>query len=359
MRTRSVTRQLAAAVTGGLLLSGCSYADFFENPKGVGIAPPSAITQFVAETTSATIVDGSGRSLTAGEYLLASVAYTNEQCHEFFDTLERFKEDNKLLNKVMSAALSAGVPLFGFSEGSKSFTRFAKAIAFATQANTDIADIYAFATFKEHLKTHVADAMTSFRQKNGISTLTRSLIGVNDFEAVSNNKVNPIDYRYNGPASCPPAYKTSVTYQNASSDKDEGTVEYELDRCRLNSFLESHDPVHLVIVRNIAAEYASLCSISHMKKITNDAFNATKTGVTGPDTSSTETQGKEESKAEEAVEEVNQAKQEIKKDKADAKAAANEALKAKQQAKEANSYAQSAANDAAKAADEAKRSAEQ
>ncbi|MEQ1670945.1 MAG: hypothetical protein ABL893_08815 [Hyphomicrobium sp.] len=343
MRMRFVPRQLMAVVIASMLGGGCGYVDFFQHPRGVGVSSPNEIAAYFEETEKAAIVISTGRRLSAGEYLIASIGHTNERCHDFFDTLERFKDDNRLMNKVLTAAIAAGAPLLGLNAGGHAIAQYTSAISIASTINTDTADIYAFSTFREHLKSHVTDAMSSFRNRNGITTLTRGLVGLNDFTAVSGTgKVNPIDFRYKGPASCQ-AYETKTKVAKKTQIVLTGADETpEIDSCRLNGFLDSQEPVHVMVARNVATEYASLCSISNMKKIIVDAFNATETKVKGPDTSSTTTTGKEKGQAEAAAASAAKSEQLAQNAESEAKKAATDAGKAKSVADMANKNANDA-----------------
>lgn len=248
--------------------------------------------------------------------------------------------------------------MLGLSATAKSVSQFASAVTLATQINTEAADVYAFSTFKDHLKSHVSDAMSNFRKRNGITTLTRSLIGVNDFTSVSPaTKVNPIDYAYKGPPACA-AYNTTVSY----TDKKGKTVStanaaYEINSCRVNNFLNSKEPMHMMVSRSIAADYASLCSVSNMKKIIIDVFAATETKMKNSNSNNTETKGKPSEQLVEAKDAVIEAKAEADKAAAASEAAVQAAAKAKTEKKLAIE-AKDLAVDAKKDAEEAKSDAE-
>ena len=290
MRKLQVPRQLLAAVISGVLAGGCGLPDFIANPVGVGSPKPTAITEYLNETETGSIQNGASGPITAGEYVIASMAYTNDKCHNFFDTLERFKEDSSLIDKVLTAAAAAGSPLFAAASASgTAVAKFAAVINSVNQINTSYRDIYTFKEFQEPLQTHVFGLMADFRKKNGLSTLTRSLVGVKMFEAGSATAIDPIDpvqdVRYSR-RNCQ-SIRTAIP---APSDNDANHMDVvEMDSCKFNDFLVSRQPIHLLIARNLATEYASLCSIATMKSIVYQALHATKTDVKSPDSSAPET----------------------------------------------------------------------
>ncbi len=292
MVTRFVTRQLAAAVIGSVLLGGCSFADFVANPVGVGSPAPSKVAGYLAETQSEAVVDVNGRTLTAGEYLIASMSYTNEKCHAFFDTLERFKQDSNLIDKVLTAAAAAGSPLLAATTSSSlAVAKYTGILNFTNLINNNYRDIYTFSDFKEPLQTHVYDLMGDFRVKNGLSTLTRSLVGVSLFETSgSATKVNPIGYgsttNLNYTYCAGDRSNININIPNPTDAAPTGTIPMTVNSCKVNDFLHSTEPIHVMVARNIASEYASLCSIASMRTIIFQALHVTKTDVGKTDSSS-------------------------------------------------------------------------
>lgn len=286
MRQRFVPRQLIAAVIAGVCVSGCSLADFVTNPVGVGAPSPSKVSGYLIETTSDAVINANGQAMTAGEYLIASMAYTNEKCHAFFDTLERFKEDSSLIDKVLTAAAAAGSPLLAATSSSGvAVAKFASILNFSNSINTSYRDIYTFSDFKEPLQTHVYDLMGGFRIKNGLSTLTRSLVGVNLFAPHNDGKINPISYGTTAFVRDGACYDSTVEISAPTTANPSQKVAMSINSCRVNDFLRSTDPIHLLVARNIASEYASLCSISSMRTIIYQALHATKSDVAKADSS--------------------------------------------------------------------------
>jgi len=206
-------------------VGACSgVADFYENKSGVRIPTPSNLTEYSRDTQTG--------NLGAGEYVVASLSYTNERCHAFFNILEHFKQDSELIDKVITAAVAAGSPLLALTAASKTTQALVvSSLSFGNQYNHAAADIFAFAAYKEQLMTHVFDGMAAYIKKlrdGGINTL------------IDPKRVND------------------------------------------NTFLSSRQPVDLMLARSIAADYASLCSLATMREIVSQALNNTKTGISAP-----------------------------------------------------------------------------
>lgn len=234
-----------------IYLSGCSYIDYLEHSQGVKAPTPTEISSFAWETEVGTVIpDGTNRRLTAGEYLVASWAYTDQQCHNFFDLLERFKQDSSLLDKVLTAAIAASSPL-----PQSTLASVTTSIAFANQINQNTADIFAFATFKDQLMPQVFRLMSCYRQGN-TSDCNQNNLQNHNWQEILN------DYMQG---------KTSNVYKN---------------------FLNSSSRANLMIARNISQEYSSLCSLSSLRSIVAGALTATKTNLVSTSPVSTTTTAK-------------------------------------------------------------------
>ena len=291
MRKFQMPWQLCAAAIGGLMATGCGLPAFVANPVGVGAPAPANIASYIDETETGSTIKGAALPITTGEYLIASISYTNEKCHDFFDTLERFKEDSSLIDKVLTAAAAVGSPLFAASAASGTMiAKFTGILNSANQLNNNYRDIYTFKEFQEPLHTHVFDLMADFRKKNGLSTLTRSVVGVKMFET-DNGTPSAID---------PIAISHSVSYVKQSCNiktvipaptdaNASATEDVRMDSCRMNDFLLSREAINLMIARNIATEYASLCSISTMRSIVYQALHTTKSEVKSSDSTAPQT----------------------------------------------------------------------
>jgi len=136
--------------------------DFYSNKGGVSIPAPQTLTSYVKETEAGIIVDGNNRRLSAGEYVFASISYTNERCHQFFNVLEHFKQDSELIDKVLTAAVAAGGPLVALNASKSAVAAVTSGVSFANQYNQYVADIFAFSAYKDQLMKHVFDAMGSY-----------------------------------------------------------------------------------------------------------------------------------------------------------------------------------------------------
>ena len=355
MRMCSVPRQLLAVVIGGVLVGGCSYVDFFSNPAGVGAPAPSALAQYVQSTATESVFGENGRGLTAGEYVVASLSYTNEKCHAFFDTLEHFKQDSKLIDNVITAAVASGSPLVAFGSSAKAVARFTSITSFANQINGDLADIYAFSAFKEPLMTHVFTSMASYRRQNGLNLLTRGLVGLDDFVPTSTGNAENIVYRNSDSQPSCRSYTANVAGPPATANGAETSIGIQLNQCKFNEFLNSRQPSDLMVARNVAGDYASLCSLANMKKIVNESLVKTTTTVTGPDAASTKTEPIAAAELEDAV---TDAKEAAKTSQLAAATSKNSAAVSAHKAEQAN-VAKKAANQASSDAEAAKEKAEE
>lgn len=243
-------------ISSFVLLSGCGSTDFFSNPSGVGIPAPSTIRGYATETISGTTVNEStGRRMPAGAYLIASVGYTNEKCHEFFDALEKYKQDSAFIDQIITAGIAAGSPLLALAGAptGAAVARLTSSLSFANQVNKFSADVYAFGTFREQLKGHVFESMVSYQKSKGLDLLAKNRVGIQVLDEGETSTY------------------TSVHLSNGSTIR--------LNPTRLREFFDSEEPVDLMVARNVAADYASLCSLANMKKIVVDALSNTTTQV--------------------------------------------------------------------------------
>lgn len=249
---RDISFMKMSAVAVGLAfcvgLSGCGVQDFYENKGGVGLASPETIVGFYKQTASGSIVDTrSNKTLTAGEYLVASISYTNERCHHFFNVLEHFKQDSSLIDAVISAAVTAGAPLLAPVVTSRYVAGFSSALTFGNTYNKKAAEIFAFSDYKEQLMTHVFSAMNSY-------------------------------------------------VETWNSDAKLSLFGFDGDK---RAFLKDGSVTSLMVARSMAADYASLCSLAQMRQIVSGALNKSVTkvensaGFLGPVVGQTQEKGKE------------------------------------------------------------------
>ncbi len=150
-----------------LLLAGCGA-----NITGVGVVAPSDVRAYYQET-AAEVGD-----MTAGEYLVASIAYTNQKCTEYFDQLAKLKEDSNFLDQVIMAGIAAGTPLATvYGVGAATVGTWAAGAGLANELQKDAANIYLFAEFKEELKPLVFREMQSFMVKNKLAGILDVTLG--------------------------------------------------------------------------------------------------------------------------------------------------------------------------------------
>lgn len=270
----------------GLLLSGCSFADYLNNTSGVGIPSTATVKSYMTQTVEESIIDTPVPSvsriegmMTPGQYLVASIGYTNEKCHQFFELLERFKQDSSLLDKVLTAASTASSPLMVAGGAPKSAVAgLTSALGFTNQLNKATAEIYAFATFKEQLKEHVFAAMTSFQQQKGLDWIYKIRTGQMSEEAMKNQQAST------GQGHCR-IIPAEVPIGSVDKNNRPETKVIYVDSCVIHDFFHKPDAINLMIARSIAADYAALCSLAHMKKIVTAVLEKTTT-KTNPEATS-------------------------------------------------------------------------
>jgi hypothetical protein len=229
----------AALICTPLFLAGCGGSiDFLKNPSGVGI-PDATSARFYYDETVRGAKNSDNASLTAGEYLIASFSHTNSRCHDFFEALEKYRQDSDFIDKIITAGIAAGSPLMGLVGASGSaVARFTSGLSLANQTNKYAADVYAFSAFREQLKDHVFDSMSTFQKGRGLDLLPKSQMGI--FVEGSNETVQTISGE-------------KIIRRVSLSTGD--TV--DVDVARVRKFLESTQPVHLMIARDIATDYAA------------------------------------------------------------------------------------------------------
>jgi hypothetical protein len=218
---RSFGRAINFAAATSILTSlvGCGVQDFYENKGGVGALTPAAVTTYFNATGA--ISDAKGRRLTAREYLIASIAHTNERCINFFNVLEHYKQDASLIDSVISAAVLAGAPLLAPVITAKNVAGFTSALTFANTYNKSAAQIFAFSDYKEQLMAHVFGAMQS--------------------------------------------YVENLHYPNIKITAFNDSTISETER--------------LMVARSMASDYASLCSLAQMRQIVSGALNKSETKI--------------------------------------------------------------------------------
>lgn len=254
--------RILAASALALFLAGCGA-----NITGVGIVAPADVRAYYQET-AAEIGD-----MTAGEYLVASVSYTNQKCHEFFDQLAKLKEDSSFLDQVITAGIAAGTPLATlYGVGATTVGTWAAGAGVVNELQKDAANIYLFAEFKEELKPLVFREMQSFMVKNKLAGILDVRIGFRSIDELS---------------------------------EDERVASPQLVR----QFLDSNSTQAQIIARNLATDYAAKCSLANMRTLIADSLqknNGKQTGEGGALAPTTAVQATEEV----AVDTVQEAKEE-------------------------------------------------
>jgi hypothetical protein len=174
--------------------------------------------------------------MTAGEYLVASISYTNQKCHAFFDELAKLKEDSSFIDQVITAGIAAGTPLAtAYGVGANTIATWAAGASFANTVQKDAANVYLFAEFKEELKPLVFREMQSFMVKSKLSGILDVTIGFRHPRELS------VEERVGDPA-------------------------------KVQAFLESQRTTALIVARNIATDYAAKCSLANMRTLIADSL---------------------------------------------------------------------------------------
>lgn len=254
--------RILASSALALCLAGCGA-----NITGVGVVAPADVRAYYQET-AAEVGD-----MTAEEYLVASISYTNQRCHEFFDQLAKLKEDSSFLDQVITAGIAAGTPLATvYGVGAATVGTWAAGAGVINELQKDAANIYLFAEFKEELKPLVFREMQSFMVKNKLAGILDVKLGFRSLEELPNEE------RVANPG-------------------------------RVQAFLDSQSPKALIVSRNIATDYAAKCSLANMRTLIAESLqknNGKQSGEGGPLSPTTAVQATEEV----AVDTVQEAKEE-------------------------------------------------
>lgn len=218
-------RILASGVLA-LFLTGCGF-----DSTGVGVVAPADVRAYYQETASEV------GDMTAGEYLVSSISYTNQRCHEFFDQLAKLKEDSNFLDQAIVAGIAAGVPLAtAYNVGANTIAAWAAGAGLVNSLQKDAANVYLFAEFKEELKPLVFREMQSFMEKSKLSGILDVRLG------------------FRRP-------------QDLSVEERIGSPE------RVQNFLNSQSTSALIVARNIATDYAAKCSLANMRTLIADLLH--------------------------------------------------------------------------------------
>ncbi len=208
-----------------LIVAGCGF-----NAAGVGVVAPADVRAYYQET-AADVGD-----MTAGEYLVASIAFTNQNCHEFFDKLAKLKEDSDFIDQVITAGIAAGAPLAAaYSVGTSTIASWAAGAGLANELQKDAANIYLFAEFKEELKPLVFREMQSYLVQS-------KLAGILD---------------------------VTIGFRNV---KQLAAAEQVGEPDAVERFLNSQRTDALIVSRNMANDYAAKCSLSNMRTLISDSL---------------------------------------------------------------------------------------
>jgi hypothetical protein len=225
-----------------LLLSGCGF-----NPLGAEIPNPPTVAKYVDETMVAT-----QGQLTAGQYLVASISYTNEKCHDFFTNLAKVRQDSSFLQKVLSSAVATGSPVLALTETATTVGTASSLLSFASGVAGDASTVYILSDIKDELESLIFKEMGDVLRSKNLDQLGD--------------------------------YVTGLNLRRGER------LDINLDRSI--AFFNRTDPLAVMIARNIATDYAAKCTISNMKGAISRSIaknNGSQTGGGGtilPSTSS-------------------------------------------------------------------------
>jgi hypothetical protein len=228
-------------------LAGCGTS-----LQGTGVPKPDEVAGFADETVGqAMFVRGAQgpHAMTAGEYLAASISYTNEKCYEFFDNLEKVRQDSSFVDKVLQAAAAVAA--------AEKATELVTGLIAANTINGAAAEVYAFSLVRDQLKRHV------FQDRD-------------DYLAERNLNLGIITGDAAGPKELRAALASYEAYTNGRERLGQSSKsEAEMQLVMRLRFIYSTKPLDLMLARNIAAGYASICSLAHMREIVISSLDRT------------------------------------------------------------------------------------
>ncbi len=338
MVSRFVTRQLAAAVMGGIAVSGCGSISEEFGYNGVGIPKTSQIAAYYTDTGNQAVLNvETGSRLNVEQYLITSLTYTNTKCHDFFEQLEQFRQDRDFIDQLVTAALAAGSPWLAISGSDKLVAKVTSALSIGNQLNKYTADIYAFYSFRKSLKRHVFTALSDFQSKKGLDLIIQRRYGVQFHSELLEG---------NG----------SSVYRIKLSTENQTTLDVNIDRLRL--FLASSLTEDLLIAQTIATDYAVICSLENLRRIIEQSLDVATTTADASANPAAPTVTKTTSSDDAAKDDVEQAAARVAAVANKVEKQANQVQRAKAEVNKATDAANAAANAASESAGKAQSAAE-
>ena len=165
-----------------LLASGCSsLLDIDTTPE------PAKVAAYTKEIGIAANEMKTLGYVKPTDYLLASIAYSNAACDQFFDHLARLRDDSKLIDRVISSAIGSGGSLMAAFEAGKVATRTTAIVLASLTAANDvnklIGEIYFFSKYAGALRYQVRKQMSAHVQSIEWQNLVRQIDGSSDTSA--------------------------------------------------------------------------------------------------------------------------------------------------------------------------------
>ena len=176
MRTRFVTRQLAAAVVGGICLSGCSSLSAvpLESPA------PADIVDFTQTFETYT----NHRIGTAEDYVYAGYAYTDHNCQKFFNALEMARKNSLFAKDTLTSAGGLATEILTLlAESQTAIGIVSGAVGFVANGIERHNNLYNFAEYSPALWQHVSTAQSNFKSTDVPPTL--ELIAANPIDTAA------------------------------------------------------------------------------------------------------------------------------------------------------------------------------
>jgi hypothetical protein len=238
------------------LLCACSNAF-----TGVGIPSTTQISDYYDETNNINAgpaIQGRGKAITAGEYLIASVAYTNQKCEEFFIELEQVRQGSEITDKIITLAVAAGSPLMAQASSAHAVSGFSSLLASANGVNKAFSEIYLLSAYTGDLKRLVTKKMTVFLDDRKINDTMMILTGERP-PSISGERWRVI--------------------RGVLLDNSRDTTPLRADELQILMkvrFFQSPKPVDLMLARNLASGYAAICSLQSLRAIVGEALKAGK-----------------------------------------------------------------------------------
>jgi len=241
-----------------VLLCACVDTGFGPGIGFGGVVPPK--TDEINSTNDELAKVGNPIS-----YILTSLAITDERCDEFFKKLDKLKSDSSVAGDVINAAIQVATPLQA--------TKVVQALTAANSVNTNLPKLYFFAEHSVGLHGHVREAMASYRQQHGLSSLSAAVFGIRQvYKGVGKNCVEP-ESEYDIPNGKDKDGKDLYNIYCFGSSKISATPNG-------NSSAISITASQMAVARSVVVNYAAFCTVPGIDDIVSGLFGGNQSGST-------------------------------------------------------------------------------